>query len=398
MPRPTPTGRDERPVVLSYGLGLESTAILARWLLNPDSRPFDLDQLTVVLAQVGSEFPDSIRLVEDFVLPLLAKNRVRLIEVARAGHHEADGITILSDTRTPTCLHPDGDYRLIDELTRVGTVPTCKVPRKCSMKHKGFPLDRAIAQIVGDRPYRHVIGFNCDEEVRVLRDQSFGGSDRTAWYPLLDWRWGRDECTAYLQRVFGVDWPKSCCSFCPFTQGRPDVLKRFHRFPDAAAEALYLEFTSVCLNENVPLYGPNKSLYALLEQAGQTAAFDAFRERLEETDWAIHHVRRLFHRPRPGKEKGTAQRSVRTLWSGGDFGAGVAEITRLAAKHDRELIPAGFDHSWKVSLRERGDDYSEGNAEEFYVLAPASVEEKEPSTFDANWHRLHTEIDLFATA
>ena len=39
-----------RPVVLSYGLGVDSTAILLRWPSEPSSRDFDLVDLAVVRA------------------------------------------------------------------------------------------------------------------------------------------------------------------------------------------------------------------------------------------------------------------------------------------------------------------------------------------------------------
>ena len=34
--------------VLSYGLGLDSTAVLLRWLADPSSRDFDLSDLVVI--------------------------------------------------------------------------------------------------------------------------------------------------------------------------------------------------------------------------------------------------------------------------------------------------------------------------------------------------------------
>jgi hypothetical protein len=36
--------------VLSHGLGLDSTAVLLRWINEPATRPFDLGDLVVVTA------------------------------------------------------------------------------------------------------------------------------------------------------------------------------------------------------------------------------------------------------------------------------------------------------------------------------------------------------------
>jgi transposase len=40
-------------------MGVDSTALLLRWLHDPDSRDFDLDQLIVITAMTGDEFPDT---------------------------------------------------------------------------------------------------------------------------------------------------------------------------------------------------------------------------------------------------------------------------------------------------------------------------------------------------
>ena len=39
--------------ILSYGMGVESTAILVRWLKEPASRPCSLDRLIVLTAMTG---------------------------------------------------------------------------------------------------------------------------------------------------------------------------------------------------------------------------------------------------------------------------------------------------------------------------------------------------------
>jgi hypothetical protein len=40
-------------VVMSYGMGADSTAILMRWLTEPASRDFDLQDLVVITAHTG---------------------------------------------------------------------------------------------------------------------------------------------------------------------------------------------------------------------------------------------------------------------------------------------------------------------------------------------------------
>lgn len=79
-------------VVLSYGLGVDSTAMFLRWLNEPDSRDFDLDDLLVVTAMTGNEWPDTVELVERHILPRFREAGVTFAQVARAGASQKDGI------------------------------------------------------------------------------------------------------------------------------------------------------------------------------------------------------------------------------------------------------------------------------------------------------------------
>ena len=85
-------------VVLSWGLGWDSTAILVQWLEEPRSRDVDLDQLVVLTAMTGDEFTKTGRLAEDFVLPLLRLYVVRLVQVPQGGAAE-HGFVVLDDSK-----------------------------------------------------------------------------------------------------------------------------------------------------------------------------------------------------------------------------------------------------------------------------------------------------------
>src|SRR6266704_420185 len=65
-----------------------TTAVLLRWLEDPSSRDFDLSDAIILTAMVGDEFADTGRLVTRHVLPRLRANRVRFVQVARAGRHQ----------------------------------------------------------------------------------------------------------------------------------------------------------------------------------------------------------------------------------------------------------------------------------------------------------------------
>ena len=63
--------------LLSLGMGLESVAILLRWLFEPESRDFSLEQLIVLVAQTGDEYSSTGKLIETYILPLMRQFRIR---------------------------------------------------------------------------------------------------------------------------------------------------------------------------------------------------------------------------------------------------------------------------------------------------------------------------------
>jgi len=206
---------NERPLVsFSYGMGVDSTAILLRWLHEPASRDFNLGDLGVLTAMTADEWPQTGHMVRELVLPLIRAHRIRYIQVARAGPKQADGVRVLDDSRSPTRLFIDGAYTLSEEMLTAGTVPQCGGGRRCSAKAKGWPLEQVISRIAAGRPYRHVMGFELNELNRATRDTTFNTAQRSGRYPLIEWEWNRQACEDYVFSQFGVRWPKSACTYC----------------------------------------------------------------------------------------------------------------------------------------------------------------------------------------
>jgi hypothetical protein len=121
--------------ILSYGMGVESSTLILKWMDRDSLLDFDLTtDLIVITAQVGDEYPDQKTLVERHILPCMRARRIRYVQVARAGHLEADGIVVLDDTREPRKVYLDGAYKLSQELRAAGTVPQFAGEHRCSMK------------------------------------------------------------------------------------------------------------------------------------------------------------------------------------------------------------------------------------------------------------------------
>jgi len=380
-------------VILSYGLGVDSTAILVRWLLDPSSRDFELRDLTVVTAQVGHEFPDTRELVEAHVVPLLRQHGVRYVQVGRSGRSVNDW-RVLSDTREPTRCHTEGGgFTLMDESLASATVPQKGGARKCSQKFKGAPLDQWIERELGGAPFRHAIGFELDERGRVARDEVLRHDaperrnvrvGRHPEYPLVAWGWDRARCVAYLREVFGVDWPKSACTFCPFSdnaRGLPSHVARLGRYPDLAAQGAMMEWVAMALNPRQPLY-TLRGDYQDVVVGTSPAVAQAFERQLASVRWAVYRVRRAWVLNRKGKPQ-CAGRDVECVATHATREAAEHELGELARRLWVHVVPQG--RTVAAVLRPKPDG---AGREELYVVAPHAPEAKTGRGFSRAWEEL----------
>lgn len=372
-------------VVLSYGLGVDSTAILLRWLLEPASRDFDLADLAVVTAMTGDEWAQTGIDVQTHLLPLLRQHRVRFVQVARGQRlvtTAGDGVVVLSDTDQPTTLHLDGAYKLSDEMLSAGTIPQTGGARLCSVHSKGDALDPIIDRITDGKPYRHVIGFEANEPKRAAKDAGYNTATRTGEYPLVEWGWDRATCEAYITNALGVEWEKSACTFCPFAlankAGRARVLARYADEPAAGARTLMMEHVALALNPAQGLIGGARAI-DVVRAHGATAVLDEFARDLDAAPHALYEVRRVL---RPRKDDPTrmanAARSVRRIATGTR-----ADMLTLLTDTAADDLHVGDDGIARVYLRTRGATFPTG--EHFLVAAPAVVADKEHEKFDAWW-------------
>lgn len=217
---------DCRPmIVMSYGMGVDSTAILLRWLTEPTSRDFNLEDLVVVTAHTGDEFDQTLRDVEEVVLPEIRRCRVRFVQVGRSQRMttaSGDGVVVLDDSTEPQKLYVDG-YKLSDEMLSAGTLPQLGGVRKCSIHAKANCLEPVIAKITAGRRYRHVMGFEAGEPARATKDAAFNTAQRLGWYPLAEWNWNRDRCRNFIFATCNRWWTKSACSYCVMWNSAPTV-------------------------------------------------------------------------------------------------------------------------------------------------------------------------------
>lgn len=236
---------DRDPLVVSYGMGVDSTAVLvefARRALRPD---------LILFADTGSEKAATYayRPVIDGFVAAVGFPPVTVVRY-RPRH---------------------GRYETLEaECRRKGMLPSLAYGYKgCSLKWKAEPQTRflkawpmARQAWAEGRRIRHVIGYDAGpKDLRRGGHVTARVSARIPedfWYPLQEWGWDRAHCAAEITRdpvirrvaaAVGVPSvpPKSACFFCPSTKPEeldalratePDKLERIVALERAAAPRL----------------------------------------------------------------------------------------------------------------------------------------------------------------
>jgi hypothetical protein len=211
------------PLVLSYGMGVDSTAVLVgfhRRGIRPDA---------IIFSDPGSEHPETY-----------AYQAVIDAWLARVDFPERT--TVRYVVKRPR----NGPYSSIEENCLVNeTLPSLAFGRKaCSLKWKGEIIDRHVRGLypdhiaAGGRVLR-AIGYDagpCDAK-RGTRESD--GPWR--WiYPLREWGWDRARCIDEIEKA-GLPVPhKSACFFCPSTKPA-ELIQLAKRHPDLARRAVVME-------------------------------------------------------------------------------------------------------------------------------------------------------------
>lgn len=229
------------PVIVSYGAGTNSTAMLVG-LVERGER---VD--AIVFADTGGERPETYAYVEMFSAWLVERGYPAIVTVM----HEVGGVP---ETLADRCL-------------RIERLPSIAYGyRACSQKHKRDPQNRwarhwqpALDSWAAGVPIVKCLGFDAGEPHRATRSDAANAADPTERkryklrYPLLEWRWDRESCVEAIERA-GLPQPgKSSCFFCPMSKPR-EVLDLRDNAPDLFARALAIE------DAGRPFYGTIKGL------------------------------------------------------------------------------------------------------------------------------------------
>jgi hypothetical protein len=217
---------DRSPLVVSYGMGVDSTAMLVG-MQQRGMRP-DL----ILFADTGSEKPETYAYLEHINAWL---DSVQFPRVTVVKNHS-----------------PKAGYRSLEEqlLTLRVLPPLAYRKHQCSLVWKRDPQHRFIkeefpqARNAWARGQTVItcIGYDAGAQDRDRATKSLGKESPgfTNRFLLQDWRWDRDRCKAEIAAA-GLPLPvKSACFFCPAMK-KDEVTALHAKHPQLAARSLEIE-------------------------------------------------------------------------------------------------------------------------------------------------------------
>ena len=203
---------------VSYGAGINSTAML----IGMRDRGLRPDLIT--FADTGAELPETYEFLHRFAATWETWNFPALVIVRTLYQGKFEGL--------------EGQCLRRQELPGLayGT-------RSCSTKYKGDPQDNYLKKWAKkngvDLPIRKAIGYDAGEGHRANKKSS-KPEIFTAWYPLVEWGWRRQECLKILASEGICDVPKSKCVFCPAFK-KWEVVKLSRSHPEQYARGIAIE-------------------------------------------------------------------------------------------------------------------------------------------------------------
>jgi hypothetical protein len=229
----TMPGLVRSPLVVSYGMGTDSTALLVLLVAmvhrgNADARP-DIVQF----ADVGSEKPNTYAYVAvmDAFMEL----------------HGFPKTTVLSKTDRGTSKHES----LHEQCLTLETMPSLAFGGKsCSLKWKAAEMDYSMnrqhcaqAAWACEKPVVKLIGYDASP-ADMRRSQNPGDEKFSYAYPLRSAGLVRDRLKEIISAA-GLPQPgKSACFMCPASK-RPEVIELAEKHPKLAGLALRIEAQSI---------------------------------------------------------------------------------------------------------------------------------------------------------
>ena len=196
-----------QPLIVAYGLGVDSTAVLVELYkrgIRPDA---------ILFADTGDEKAETYN-----YLPIINAwlSTVGFPPVTTVRYQPVN-------FKNWPPYHSLGENCLIN-----GTLPSLAFGFKsCSLKWKVVPQNKwteawpmAVDYWRTGGKVKKIIGYDCSPKDKKRYHHALGMQDDKYeyWYPLIEWGLDREACKATIRSAGLPVPPKSACKFCPATQ------------------------------------------------------------------------------------------------------------------------------------------------------------------------------------
>lgn len=229
--------KDGRPLVVSYGGGVNSAAMLVG-LRSKEIRPD-----VIIFSDTGGEYPRTYESVRDW-----------------SQWCDANGFPEITVVRTI------GKHGSLEEACIAnGTLPSIAYGFKtCSHRWKIEPSDKFMRQWLsehGHKNYIKAIGIDASEPHRV---RHYEDARTVTWFPLVEWGWSRNECVKRIEAAGMVVPGKSSCFYCP-SHKKSEVIRLNRQHPDLFDRAVAMERNAAEKAKEVKGLGRNWSWEQLVQ-------------------------------------------------------------------------------------------------------------------------------------
>tara|TARA_R100000234_G_C4961653_1_gene162059 strand:- start:63 stop:875 length:813 start_codon:yes stop_codon:yes gene_type:complete len=220
---------EDRPIVLSFGGGTNSTAMLLEWV----KRGNKLD--AVIFADTGSEMPHTYDYIKKYIIKYCEEKEIPYHRVAYTAGPRVKGV------KTGDWVEGQ-EISIYDYYSYNNKIPAIQ-NRMCTDKFKRQPIHKVIKKYYPDA--MQLIGIDAGEPQRAkfIPDPDTGKMislypDKI--YPLIDWNINRNKCVEIIKEH---GWPspeKSGCYFCPF-QNKSSWISLYNTYPKLFDKSLEMD-------------------------------------------------------------------------------------------------------------------------------------------------------------